>query len=77
MYYEKHFKGLFVLTVVALLVCKVSNKKETSSQYLLENIEALAGGEEPVIQRCYSSGSLVCPINNSKVEYIVEHYGLQ
>lgn len=33
-------KGLFVLTVVALLVCKVSNKKETSSQYLLENIEA-------------------------------------
>ena len=67
-------KGLFVLTVVALLV---SNKKETSSQYLLENIEALAGGEEPVIQRCYSSGSLVCPINNSKVEYIVEHYGLQ
>lgn len=70
-------KGLFVLTVVALLVCKVSNKKETSSQYLLENIEALAGGEESVDQWCYSSGNLVCPISGSKVEYIVEHYGLQ
>ena len=74
-------RTLIKVTVMGILLAGgiylMEEKSTPLSDVALENIEALAGGEEPVIQRCYSSGSLVCPINNSKVEYIVEHYGLQ
>lgn len=43
----------------------------------LENVEALAAGEEVTTVRCLGSGSVNCPINNSKVAVVYDGYSLE
>ena len=43
---------------------------------LLQNIEALASGEEPSHARCYGPGSVDCPINHDKVEIVYEGFSV-
>lgn len=69
--------GLCVFIAAVLLVCKVSDRRGNLGQYALENIEALADEETPTFIECYMSGNVTCPIEGSKVEYVVEGYALR
>lgn len=43
----------------------------------LENVEALAAGEEITNVGCLGLGSVDCPIDNSKVEVVYDGYSLE
>lgn len=42
----------------------------------LQNVEALAGGEHVTNLGCLGDGSVDCPINHIKVEYVVQGFSL-
>lgn len=44
-------------------------QKEITNELVFENVEALADGESGVVQ-CWGSGSVVCTLTGTKVEYI-------
>lgn len=43
----------------------------------LENVEALAAGESITTVRCLGSGSVDCPIDNSKAEVVYDGYSFE
>ena len=47
------------------------------SPLLLNNIEAIASDESSGIVRCFGTGSVLCPVDNSKVERLVSGYSLE
>lgn len=60
------------LMLVVLGFCMAtSGQEEIFSDLLLENIEALASGEDHTTVFCYGEGSVECP-NGKKVQYIME-----
>lgn len=66
-----------LLLIGAGLIHKYSDsEKEQISTLMLENIEALAGGEDDNAVYCVRSGTVDCPISNRKVEYVFEGYSL-
>lgn len=68
--------GLFL--VASITFTSYSHSKENKLQNLvLENIEALAAGEGNNNVICVGSGSLDCPVNHVKVEYVIEGYSLE
>lgn len=74
---EKNFKmkaKLIFLSVIFSLgsYCFVTGKKQVISDIALYNIEALAAGESTFIQ-CYGEGTVDCPIDHSKVNYIIHN----
>lgn len=58
-----------VVMVVVSLSTVVSDKERQISDLLLENIEALAAGEEGPTAFCYGKGDVVCP-NGTHVKHI-------
>lgn len=74
----KIYLRLFLLVLIAVMV-GYSNwfKKECRiSSLILQNIEALAEDESYSNIYCFSIGSVDCPIDHSKVEYVFSSYGL-
>ncbi|MEY8707789.1 NVEALA domain-containing protein [Bacteroides faecichinchillae] len=67
---------IFFLCAVAHLVTKKLHK-ENMSPLLLNNIEAIASDESSGIVRCFGTGSVLCPVDNSKVERLVSGYSLE
>lgn len=53
-----------------------STKLELNNLFL-ENVEALAAGESSGTVYCLGSGSVDCPIDNSKVEIVYGGYSLE
>jgi|GEM_PF-2613719 len=58
-----------IVMVISGLSGSISGQEEQVSNLMLENIEALAGGEETTTAFCYGVGSLPCP-DGTKVEFV-------
>lgn len=70
-------KFLLLLVAVALLVGaqslgRLTEAKSVSADLLLDNVEALAGGEGGATIICNGSGCVVCPLNGAKVGWVSE-----
>ena len=48
----------------------------TMDELMIENVEALAAGEMTPTH-CYGVGCVDCPINNTKVQYVLSGYSLE
>ena len=70
------FAGLFLVTIVSVTFYSHSIKKDLGN-LMLENIEALASGESGTMTHCFGSGSVDCPVNHVKVEYVMSGYSLE
>ena len=66
------------MAVLAAAVCVsyVRADKQTVSDLMLENVEALAAGEGNKIY-CAGIGSVDCPINHVKVQAVIQRYSLE
>ena len=64
-------KLIFGLGLIAL----AKTPKRVNSLFL-QNVEALAGGEHVTNLGCLGDGSVDCPINHIKVEYVVQGFSL-
>ena len=69
------FIGLFLLAVVASF--RLNTKCKKLEYLILENKEALASGESGSDYRCAGVGSVDCPINHSKVQYVATKYSFE
>lgn len=73
-------KALFIGLVLAAMaaVCfQLNSKKGNLEGLMLENIDALASGEWGPNAMCIGTGSVDCPKNHAKVEYVIEDYHLE
>lgn len=43
---------------------------------LLQNVEALASGEESSQTHCYGRGSVDCPVSHDKVDIVYDAYSI-
>lgn len=69
----------FVFLIAIVIVVWSYNSVKTVSQMnplIFQNIEALAEDESLISVRCIGRGSVDCPIENDKVDYIISSYGL-
>ncbi|WP_234367775.1 NVEALA domain-containing protein [Parabacteroides pacaensis] len=73
---QKIIKTLVISTVIVLIaVMTLNEEKNTFSSLALENIEALAQGEDsgPVRIICWGTGNVICPIRGELIEdYLTE-----
>lgn len=71
-------RSLVVMVVISTAIGGYIYNRQSSanvSSLLLENVEALADGEYEHVN-CFGTGSIDCPLNNTKV-YLVDYpYGL-
>ena len=66
---------LFIMLAASIVVGNSSVQREEPVDALfLENVEALADGEYGTHIYCIAFGTLDCPLNGSKVKYIMEEY---
>lgn len=67
---KKIFQSVFLVCVLCTTATAFCLKNETTDlpPLYLENINALAGGEEGKTIICYGTGSVTCPSSNKKVE---------
>lgn len=70
-------KSLFValILVAAIASFQWSAKRKNLDSLMLENIEALAEGEENADIVCIGIGSVDCPRTNEKVYFVYIPYG--
>lgn len=64
------YVGMAALISVAVAVVSLQ-KEDLTDELLRENVEALADDEYGHNIRCWSFGSLDCPLNGTKVKYIM------
>lgn len=68
---------LAALSVVVAICSLLGNRQPVEMNALmLENVEALAAGEEGNGIFCAGVGSIDCPINHFKVAYVYRPYSL-
>lgn len=66
-----------LVLLTAIIICIVStiaflhSSKKTEYNILMQNVEALAGGENLTPVHCAGLGCVDCPINAVKVKYVV------
>lgn len=73
----KYLKVAFLLVaIVSVWYLKPVEKSENVDPLLLQNVEALASGEDFTHTLCYGPGSVDCPVNHDKVEVVYEGYSL-
>lgn len=69
---KKIFLISFVVAAVATMLGRLSTKEQPMSDLLLENVEALAAGEEELTDiACIGSGCTKCPITGTNVAYVL------
>ena len=74
---KNYLKATFFLAaIISVWLLKPTEKSQNVDPLLLQNIEALASGEEPSHARCYGPGSVDCPINHDKVEIVYEGFSV-
>ena len=66
----------FFIILLIVLGIKLTSLKTTTEQLLLENIEALAAGEDSLPYSCIGSGSVDCPATGVKVKFIYSGFRL-
>lgn len=68
---------LAALSVMVTICSLLRNRQPVEMNVLLlENVEALAAGEDDGKVFCAGVGSIDCPINHSKVAYVYRSYSL-
>ena len=72
---KNYMKLIFGLIVLIGYWPTVKTPKRVNSLFL-QNVEALAGGEHVTNLGCLGDGSVDCPINHIKVEYVVQGFSL-
>ena len=72
---KKYLKfGVFSFVVlVSIFFCRKAEHNKLQNVILLNNVEALAAGENPTT-RCRGTGSVDCPLNHEKVKYVFEPF---
>ena len=75
---KKYLKfGVFSFVVlVSIFFSRKAEYNKLQNVILLNNVEALAADESPMVT-CIGSGSVDCPINHKKVEYVFEPFILE
>lgn len=69
--------GIFSLVVLAsIFFCRKAEGRKVQNAILLNNVEALAAGENPTTM-CIGTGSVDCPLNHEKVKYVFEPFILE
>lgn len=68
---------LFVVLVSTFLYTNSYLIKRDVSNLIKENVEALAVEEFENDTECQGRGTIDCPINNVKVDYVYEGYSLR
>ena len=68
--------GILVVSAIAILGYAKTTYPENLDNLLLENIEALAAGENGVNSKGNGSGSIVGPINKESVAHVYNYYSL-
>lgn len=66
--------GTTCIVVMAFILYMKANRTEITNPLLLNNIEALAADEGGGNVFCIGSGTVDCPINDTKVKYVFEPY---
>ena len=69
----KNYLKVTVFWVAVLSVWCLKPTKKSQDTLLLQNVEALASGEEPSQIQCYWRGSVDCPVSHDKVEVVYEY----
>ena len=68
---------LAALSVMVTICSLLGNRQPVEMNVLmLENVEALAAGEDGGQVFCTGVGSLDCPVNHRKVAYVYQPYSL-
>ena len=72
---KKYLKfGVFSFVVlVSIFFSRKAEYNKLQNVILLNNVEALAADESHMVT-CIGSGSVDCPINHKKVEYVFEPF---
>lgn len=69
---------LFLFIGILIVITSWSRPAKVELNNLfLENVEALAAGEEVTTVRCLGSGSVDCPIDKFKAEAVYDGYSLE
>ena len=69
----KNYLKVTVFWVAVLSVWCLKPTKKSQDTLLLQNVEALASGEEHSQIHCYWRGSVDCPVSHDKVEVVYEY----
>lgn len=69
----KNYLKVTVFWVAVLSVWCLKPTKKSQDTLLLQNVEALASGEEPSQIHRYWRGSVDCPVSHDKVEVVYEY----
>lgn len=74
----KNYLKVILLVGAFVSICYWSSVEisRQSSSLVLLNIEALANNESSMNTDCVGIGSVDCPINHAKVEYVMQGYSL-
>ena len=70
------FGVLSFVVLVSIFFCRKAEHNELQNVILLNNVEALAAGENPTT-KCIGTGSVDCPLNHEKVKYVFEPFILE
>lgn len=73
----KKLISLLFIGVIAAVAYWARPAQAELNNLLLENIEAFAAGEWEDSMHCIGTGSVDCPINNSKVYAVYGGYSLE
>ena len=76
---KKIFAALIVAVVATFAGYNIYQSQRVESimsDLTMANVEALAGGEHVTNLGCLGDGSVDCPINHIKVEYVVQGFSL-
>ncbi|WP_431433933.1 NVEALA domain-containing protein [Bacteroides hominis] len=74
---KNYLKAAFLLVaIVSVWVLKPTEKSQDVDPLLLQNVEALASGEDPSQTHCYGRGSVDCPVSHDKVDVVYDSYSI-
>ncbi|WP_367627426.1 NVEALA domain-containing protein [Bacteroides sp. NGMCC 1.200775] len=74
---KNYLKATFLLVaIVSIWYLKPVQKFQDVDLLLLQNVEALASGEESSQTHCYGRGSVDCPVSHDKVDIVYDAYSI-
>lgn len=74
---KNYLKATFLLVaIVSIWYLKPVQKFQDVDPLLLQNVEALASGEESSQTHCYGRGSVDCPVSYDKVDIVYDAYSI-
>ncbi|MCY6324756.1 NVEALA domain-containing protein [Bacteroides fragilis] len=73
---KNYLKAAFLLVAIVSVWFKPIEKSQDADPLLLQNVEALASGEDSSQTHCYGRGSVDCPVSHDKVDVVYDSYSL-